>query len=83
MSWNGTVRCSNCYDNGHNKTGCPELKKAWEENPDSFKGREWARIEARKRAPKKCSYCKETGHTRAGCDEIKQHRVQFHNDHLH
>ena len=80
MSWNGTVRCGNCYESGHNKTGCPELKKAWEKDPTSYKGREWARIEARKKAPKKCSYCKETGHTRAGCDEIKQHRVQFHND---
>ena len=30
MSWSGTVRCSNCYENGHNITGCPDLKKAWE-----------------------------------------------------
>jgi len=80
MSWNGTVRCGNCYEEGHNKTGCPELRKAWEKDPDSYKGRQWALIEARKKAPKTCSYCKETGHTRAGCDEIKRHRVQFHND---
>jgi hypothetical protein len=82
MSWNGTVRCGNCYEDGHNKTGCPELKKAWEKDPTSYKGREWARFEARKKAPKTCSYCKETGHTRAGCADIKRHKVQFHNDAL-
>ena len=38
MSWNGTVRCSNCYDKGHNRSGCPKLKadmqKRLDENPD-------------------------------------------------
>tara|TARA_R110000824_G_scaffold9648_1_gene42893 strand:+ start:2097 stop:2951 length:855 start_codon:yes stop_codon:yes gene_type:complete len=80
MSWNGTVRCGNCYENGHNKTGCPELRKAWEADPDSYKGREWARIVARKKAPKTCGYCKETGHTRAGCADIKEHKEQFKSD---
>ena len=30
MSYNGTVTCSHCYRQGHNKSGCPELKKAFE-----------------------------------------------------
>ena len=45
MSYNGTVTCSHCYHQGHNKSGCPDLKKAFEvykqklakykkENPD-------------------------------------------------
>ena len=80
MSWNGTVRCSKCYETGHNITGCPEMKKAWEQDPNSYHGRQYAASEARKKAPKTCSYCKETGHTRAGCDEIKRHKLQFHND---
>ena len=80
MSWNGTVRCSKCRESGHNRTSCPEMKKAWEEDPTSYHGREYARHEARKKAPKTCSYCRETGHTRAGCADIKSHKAQFHND---
>jgi len=30
MSYNGTVTCSHCYRQGHNKSGCPDLKKAFE-----------------------------------------------------
>ena len=80
MSWSGTVRCSNCYESGHNKTGCPELRKAWEKDPDSYLGREWARIVARKAKPKICSYCDESGHTRAGCDTVKAHKAAFISD---
>ena len=80
MSWNGTVRCGNCYDEGHNKTGCPELRKAWEKDPDSYKGRQWAHIMQRKAQPKVCGYCDESGHTRAGCDTMKEHKITFTND---
>jgi len=80
MSWSGTVRCGNCYESGHNRTGCPELRKAWEKDPDSYSGREWARILARKAQPKICGYCGESGHTRAGCDTLKGHKVTFTND---
>jgi len=80
MSWNGTVRCGNCYENGHNKTGCPELRKAWEKDPHSYKGQQWARILARKAKPKICGYCDESGHTRAGCVTMKAHKVTFTED---
>ena len=80
MSYSGTVRCGQCYEPGHNRTGCPELRKAWEQNPDSYLGREWARIVARKAKPKVCGYCDETGHTRAGCDTSKKHKAQFQMD---
>ena len=80
MSYSGTVRCGNCHENGHNKTGCPELRKAWEKDPDSYKGRQWARIVARKALPKVCGYCDETGHTRAGCNDMKAHKSQFQED---
>ena len=80
MSWNGTVRCGNCYESGHNITGCPELKKAWEEDPTSYNGRRWQRYIDRKAQPKVCSYCDEKGHTRAGCETMKGHKVTFTND---
>ena len=28
MSYNGTVRCSYCYQTGHNRRTCPELSEA-------------------------------------------------------
>ena len=80
MSYNGTVRCSVCYESGHNKTSCPTLRKAWEEDPTSYRGRQWERILARKAKPKVCSYCDTTGHTRAGCDVAKKHKAQFQMD---
>ncbi len=80
MSWTGTVRCSVCYESGHNKTSCPTLRKAWEDDPTSYRGREWQRILDRKAKPKICGYCDESGHTRAGCDTMKAHKSLFHDD---
>jgi len=56
------------------------MKKEWEKDPDSYKGREWARILARKAQPKVCGYCDESGHTRAGCDKKKAHKATFIQD---
>ena len=80
MSWSGTVRCGNCYESGHNKTSCPDLRKAWEKDPNSWKGRQWAEIKARKERPKICGYCNASGHTRAGCDTMKAHKSKFADD---
>ena len=80
MSWTGTVRCGHCYESGHNKTGCPKLRAAWEKDPNSWQGREWARIKARKEKPKICGYCDTSGHTRAGCETAKKHKAQFQLD---
>ena len=80
MSYNGTVRCSHCYEKGHNKTSCPELRKKWEEDPNSYYGRQWQKILDRKAKPKICSYCGESGHTRAGCPTAKKHKAQFQMD---
>lgn len=80
MSYSGTVRCSHCYEKGHNITSCPKLKKKWEEDPNSYDGRKWARIQARKNRPKTCSYCGTEGHTRAGCKVMKEHKAQFQDD---
>ena len=77
MSYSGTVRCGHCYEKGHNRTSCPELKKAWEKDPNSYYGRQWATYQARKKKAKTCSYCGTQGHTRAGCAEMKRHKSQF------
>ena len=77
MSYSGTVRCSNCYTHGHNRTSCPDLRKAWAEDPESYLGRQYQRILDRKAKPKICSYCDTSGHTRAGCDSMKAHKAQF------
>jgi len=77
MSYSGTVRCGHCYEKGHNRTSCPELKKKWEEDPNSYYGRQWAAMQERKKKPKNCGYCGTEGHTRAGCAEMKRHKSQF------
>ncbi len=74
MSWNGTVRCSNCYGKGHNKAGCPDRKAQYErekkENPDGWWVRNYEENETRRRK-RACSYCKEEGHTKRTCKHIK------------
>ena len=56
------------------------MRKAWEQDPTSYKGRQWQRILDRKAKPKICGYCDTTGHTRAGCDTAKKHKAQFQLD---
>ena len=86
MSWNGTVRCSWCYASGHNRAGCPELKKYIAENPDSFEAsREKRKQESRTESVKgrRCSYCggDERGgkltHNRRGCKLRKSDITEF------
>jgi len=80
MSWNGTVRCSNCYEKGHNRSGCPKLKeemqKRLEVDPDDYRATSY--FEKKKRTSKRtCGYCRETGHNRKTCFEANQDRQQF------
>jgi len=80
MSWNGTVRCGNCYDKGHNRNGCPKLKeemqKRIEADPEDFYAQRY--FEKKKRTSKRtCGYCKESGHNRKTCSEAKQDRDGF------
>jgi hypothetical protein len=70
MSYSGTVRCSYCYEEGHNRRSCPKLKQEIESNPDGY----YARMEKHKKATHKdreCSYCKQTGHNRKTCKSLK------------
>jgi hypothetical protein len=69
MSFNGTVRCGYCYEKGHNKRSCPQLKEYCLKNPDTYTARS---IESKKAYYKKrtCSYCDEGGHNRATCEAL-------------
>ena len=78
--YNRTVRCSSCYRQGHNRTGCPDLKSAWEKDPESWEGKQWARILETKAKPRHCGYCSTEGHTRAQCDIKKTHMTIYQKD---
>ena len=73
MSWNRTVRCSNCWKTGHNKSGCPDRKAQYErekkENPESWWVKQYEADEARRKT-RACGYCKEEGHTKRTCKWI-------------
>lgn len=74
-------RCSYCYQRGHTRPTCPELKKHIEENPNGY----YARVQKRKaerkaargRTIRVCSYCKEPGHNKATCPELKSDRAKL------
>lgn len=60
MSWNGTVTCSGCYGEGHNKRSCPELQKRLEERAAT--GDSWAEERLRRSRSKTCGFCKNEYH---------------------
>ena len=74
MSWSGTVYCSNCYEQGHNKRGCPKMKEFIEANPDSYDARMY-KARAEKAKIRRCSYCSEQGHNRRSCGVLKGHHA--------
>jgi len=82
MSWNNTVTCSECYQTGHNRAGCPRRKERYQEalaKPEEERGyyensliRE---MEAKKNSntKRRCSYCAESGHNRRKCEPLAEH----------
>ena len=80
MSWNGTLRCSHCYESGHNKRGCPKLKadiaERRAENPEDWRVQMYDQKRAstsRKGEKRNCTYCDEQGHNRRTCTSLKTH----------
>jgi hypothetical protein len=76
-----TVRCSYCYEYGHNKRGCPEHKKRIDEiranNPDDYRVLSYDAKKAavsRKSNNAKCSWCGNTGHDRRRCGDFADAR---------
>lgn len=74
MSWNGTVTCKHCWQEGHNRRGCPKLKEQMEkrlaEDPEDWRAQRY--FEKKKGAKvRRCTYCNLKGHNRATCAELK------------
>ncbi len=71
MSWTGTVTCSFCFGEGHNRRTCEKLKEYVKENPDSYTARQhdFSKTQAKVRT---CSYCDESGHNRRTCTEREE-----------
>ena len=74
MSWNGTVRCGHCYKSGHNKRGCPEIKKKIAADPNCWEAQHGAG------KPRQCSYCDKSGHNRKTCPPRKTHEALYRSD---
>ena len=70
MSWNGTVRCSYCYEKGHNKRSCKKLIEYYEENPDCYSAKRYKEKKAKGKI-RRCTYCNLKGHNRATCGHLK------------
>ena len=74
MSWTGTVRCGYCYNEGHNKRGCPKRKARAAEDIANGHPTYAARVEKDYRAAAKnrcCSYCIQSGHNATTCPRVK------------
>ena len=64
------IRCSHCYEKGHNRTTCPQLKKEAAADPNGYAARKLNRIKAKKQATvRRCSYCTLPGHTKRTCPQ--------------
>ena len=85
MGYKRTVRCSHCYESGHNKMGCPQLKERIEQLRADYGDDHWRVLDydAKKKRMadaknnRKCSYCGQSGHSRAGCEILKNVKEQF------
>jgi hypothetical protein len=76
MSYNGTVRCSYCYNTKHNRRGCPQLKKYIEENPDSYTAETFKERAGRAKV-RACRYCEEEGHNRRTCRDLQNDKEYY------
>ena len=80
MSWNGTLRCSYCYESGHSKRKCPTMKQrhdqyvalteagedvTWRQRSAHREYKEMQ--ETLKESNKTCTYCREGGHRVLTC----------------
>lgn len=78
MSWTGTVECSFCRYDGHNRRGCPKRKKRVQglrdlghTAGDSWLVSEDDRYKSSRPVKRRCSYCLENGHNVRTCSSLK------------
>ena len=84
MSWNGTLRCSYCYTNGHSKRKCPTMKERHDEyvklvSEGKTDDATWRQRSAHseykemqetlKESNKVCSFCEQNGHRILTCPD--------------
>ena len=65
-----SVRCSYCYEVGHNRRTCPHLKKALKKAAED--GNLYAKAELNKKIVRTCGYCARQGHDRRTCKYLKR-----------
>ena len=74
-NYRSSPMCRHCYQTGHTKNHCPEIKEA------AANGEQWAKniIEEQKQSVKnrKCSYCSERGHNKRSCNHKKEDKVIY------
>jgi len=72
--------CSYCYQLGHTRPTCPEIRKEIRANPNGYQAQTAERKAAQKaqRGPtiRRCSYCKESGHNKKTCTTLRFDRVE-------
>ena len=74
-NYRSSPMCRHCYQTGHTKNHCPEIKAAAEN------GEEWAKdqIERQKQSVKnrRCSYCSGQGHNKRSCIHRKSDKIVY------
>jgi len=70
------TRCSHCYETGHNRAGCADLKKEIARDPDGYYARQAKRKKSRQKK-RVCSYCEKSGHNLATCPTKKSDAVAY------
>lgn len=69
MGYRSSPRCRFCYQTGHARNHCPEVKKRAEQGSEYYKHILQAQKDAV--ANRKCSYCSQTGHNKRSC-QVKE-----------
>ena len=73
--YRSSPRCGYCYQIGHARNHCPEIKKRAEGGSDYHKRILQAQKEAVKN--RKCSYCSQTGHNKRSCQVKAADKIVF------
>ena len=79
MSWNGTVTCSHCWEQGHNRSKCPareqKIEELRKEDPTHIHVERYDREQKNKKS-RSCGYCgsanRNSNNVRS-CPEMKEH----------
>ena len=81
MSWNRTVTCSHCWEEGHNRAKCPtreqKIEELRKEDSNHVRVERYDREQKRKKS-RSCGYCGSSNknsksHNVRSCPEMKEH----------